>query len=127
MKRLFDLARDARIVLSGDTGQHGSVARGDALRILEQHSDFKSGQLTRIWRQRKAAYRMAVELAAQKRTMEAFAQLERMGAVVESSKDDLHDKAAQSYLKVLSKIGPRCWSRRRGMKSRRSRIKFVPG
>ena len=46
MKRLFDLTRDARIVLSGDTGQHASVARGDALRILEQHSDFKSGQLT---------------------------------------------------------------------------------
>ena len=101
MKRLFDLARDARVVLSGDTGQHGSVARGDALRILEQHSDFKSGQLTRIRRQRKAEYRKAVELAAQKRTMEAFAQLERMGAVVESSKDDLHDKAAQAYLKAL--------------------------
>jgi conjugative relaxase-like TrwC/TraI family protein len=101
MKRLFDLARDARIVLSGDTGQHASVARGDALRILEQHSDFKSGQLTRIRRQRKAAYRVAVELAAQKRIMEAFAQLERMGAVVESSKDDLHDKAAQAYLKAL--------------------------
>ncbi len=69
MKRLFDLGRDARIVLSGDTGQHGSVARGDALRILEQHSDFKSGQLTAIRRQRKAEYRKAVELAAQKRTV----------------------------------------------------------
>jgi ATP-dependent exoDNAse (exonuclease V) alpha subunit len=102
MKRLFDLARDARIVLSGDTGQHTSVARGDALRILEQHSDFKSGQLTRIRRQRRAEYRKAVELAAQKRTVEAFAQMERMGAVVESSKDDLHDKAAQSYLKALA-------------------------
>ena len=67
MKRLFDLARDARVVLSGDTGQHVSVARGDALRILEQHSDFKSGQLTAIRRQGKAEYRRVVELAAQKR------------------------------------------------------------
>ena len=40
MKRLFDLARDARIVLSGDTGQHASVARGDALRILEEPFGF---------------------------------------------------------------------------------------
>ena len=64
MKRLFDGAKDARIILSGDTGQHASVARGDALRILEQHSDFKSGQLTAIRRQHKAAYRKAVELAA---------------------------------------------------------------
>jgi hypothetical protein len=105
MKRLFDCARDARIILSGDTGQHASVARGDAMRILERHSNFKSGQLTAIRRQRKAAYRKAVELAAQKRTVEAFAQLERMGAVTEvlaDSHHDLHDSAALSYLKALA-------------------------
>jgi ATP-dependent exoDNAse (exonuclease V) alpha subunit len=102
MKRLFDLARDARIVLSGDTGQHASVARGDALRILENHSDFQSGQLTRIRRQRKVEYRRAVELAAQKRTVEAFAQLERMGAVTEFSDDQLHGEAARSYVKALA-------------------------
>jgi conjugative relaxase-like TrwC/TraI family protein len=102
MKRLFDCARDARIILSGDTGQHASVARGDALRILERHSNFKSGQLTAIRRQRKAAYRKAVELAAQKRTLEAFAQLERMGAVSEFSDGNIHDSAAKSYLKALA-------------------------
>ena len=104
MKRLFDCARNARIILSGDTGQHASVARGDALRILEQHSNFQSGQLTAIRRQRKAEYRKAVELAAQKRTVEAFAQLERMGAVTESfdGNHDLHDSAAKSYLKALA-------------------------
>jgi conjugative relaxase-like TrwC/TraI family protein len=102
MKRLFDYARDARIILSGDTGQHASVARGDALRILEQHSDFKSGQLTAIRRQHQAEYRKAVELAAQKRTVEAFAQLERMGAVAEFSDGTLHDTAAKSYLKALA-------------------------
>jgi len=101
MQRLFDLARAARIVLSGDTGQHASVARGDALRILENHSDFQSGQLTRIRRQRKVEYRRAVELAAQKNTNEAFAQLERMGAVTEFSGDKLHGEAAQSYVKAL--------------------------
>jgi ATP-dependent exoDNAse (exonuclease V) alpha subunit len=105
MKRLFDCARDSRILLSGDTGQHASVARGDALRILERHSNFKSGQLTAIRRQRKAAYRKAVELAAQKRTVEAFAQLKRIGAVTEVFADghhDLHDSAAKSYLKALA-------------------------
>ena len=102
MKRLFDLGKDCRIVLSGDTGQHASVARGDALRILEQHSDFKSGQLTAIRRQRKAEYRKAVELAAEKRTVEAFAQLERMGAVAEFSGDELHGSAAKSYLEALA-------------------------
>jgi conjugative relaxase-like TrwC/TraI family protein len=101
LKRLFDLARTARVVLSGDTGQHASVARGDALRLLENHSDFQSGQLTRIRRQRKAEYRMAVEMAAQKKTNEAFAQLERMGAVVELPGEQLHDSAAKSYVKAL--------------------------
>jgi conjugative relaxase-like TrwC/TraI family protein len=104
LKRLFDLARDARVVLSGDTGQHASVARGDALRILERHSDFKSGHLTAIRRQRKAEYRKAVELAAQKRTMEAFAQLERMKVVTELPESKLHDAAAKSYLKALDRV-----------------------
>ncbi|HEY5044047.1 MAG TPA: MobF family relaxase [Verrucomicrobiae bacterium] len=102
MKRLFDGARDARIILSGDSGQHASVARGDALRILERHSNFKSGQLTAIRRQRKAEYRKAVELAAQKRTVEAFAQLERMAAITELAGDELHGSAAKSYLKALA-------------------------
>jgi conjugative relaxase-like TrwC/TraI family protein len=102
MKRLFDLAKDSRIILSGDTGQHSSVARGDTLRILEQHSDFKSGQLTAIRRQRKAEYRKAVELASQKRTAEAFAQLERMDAIAELPGGSLHDSAAKSYLKALA-------------------------
>jgi len=102
MKRLFDCAHDARIILSGDTGQHASVARGDALRILERHSDFKSGQLTAIRRQRKADYRKAVELAAQKRTVEAFTQLERMAAITELAGDELHDSAAKSYLQAVT-------------------------
>jgi len=102
MMRLFDLVKEGRIVLSGDTGQHSSVPRGDALRLLEQHSDFKSGQLTAIRRQRKAEYRKAVELAARKRTAEAFAQLERMDAVAELSGDNVHDSAAKSYLKALA-------------------------
>jgi ATP-dependent exoDNAse (exonuclease V) alpha subunit len=102
MKRLFDLGKNCRIVLSGDTGQHSSVPRGDALRILERHSDFKSGQLTAIRRQRKAEYRKAVELAAQKRTVEAFAQLERMAAITELAGDELHGSAAKSYLKALA-------------------------
>ena len=81
------------------------MVRGDALRILERHSNFKSGQLTAIRRQRKAAYRKAVELAAQKRTVEAFAQLERIGAVTEVLADghhDLHAAAAESYLKAVT-------------------------
>ncbi len=104
MKRLFNLAKDCRIILSGDTGQHASVTRGDALRILEHHSRFQSGQLTRIRRQRRAEYRKAVELAAHKHTTEAFAQLNRIGAVVEFAGDELHDYAASSFLKAVEVV-----------------------
>ena len=58
--------------------------------------------MTAIRRQRKAEYRKAVELAAQKRTVEAFAQLERMGAITELAGDELHGSAAKSYLKALA-------------------------
>src|SRR5207244_12903666 len=100
-KRLFERAKECRIVLSGDTAQHASVARGDALRILEHHSSLQSGQLTRIRRQRRAAYRRAVELAAQKCPMEAFAQLERISAIAELAGDQLHVAAAQAYMNAL--------------------------
>src|SRR5207253_8823684 len=59
--------------------------------------------LTRIRRQRRAEYRKVVELAARKRTAQAFMELERMCAVMELPGDKLHDSAAKSYLKALEK------------------------
>ena len=43
MHRLFDLAekQNARIVLSGDVGQHRAVERGDAMRSLYDHAELK--------------------------------------------------------------------------------------
>ena len=81
MVNLFKLAvaSDARVVLSGDTGQHASVARGDALRILEQHSGYRFSELTTIRRQKPAAFRQIVELAAAKQTDKAFAKLVELG------------------------------------------------
>jgi len=63
---------------SGDTGQHASVARGDALRILEQYSGYRFSELTTIRRQKPEAFRQVVELAAAKQTDEAFAKLSNL-------------------------------------------------
>src|SRR5207247_7457412 len=48
MVRLFELARlrDCRVILSGDTGQHASVARGDALRILVKYYSYRYREVT---------------------------------------------------------------------------------
>lgn len=87
-----------RVILSGDTGQHGSVKRGDALRIMEEHSPYTFGHLTQIRRQHRADYRRVVELAAKKQTAAAFAELERLGDITELSRDDVHQAAAQAYI-----------------------------
>ena len=72
-----------RVVFCGDTGQHASVARGDALRIIEQYSGYRFSELTTIRRQKPEAFRQVVELAAAKETDKAFAKLLELGAVTE--------------------------------------------
>lgn len=103
MKRFFELtsAKGARGIFSGDTGQHASVTRGDALRILEEHSRYSFGQLTQIRRQRQSDYLKVVELAADKQPAEAFTRLDAMGAVHEKTATQLYQSAAQAYLHAL--------------------------
>jgi conjugative relaxase-like TrwC/TraI family protein len=102
MAKLFEVARlkGCRVILSGDTGQHSSVTRGDALRILEQYSGYRFEELTAIRRQKPAAFREIVELAATKQTDKAFAKLLELGAVTEALTDDgqLYQHAANAYL-----------------------------
>ena len=105
MAKLFELAerKDFRVVLCGDTGQHSSVSRGDALRILEQYSGYRFSELTTIRRQKPAAFRQVVELAAAKQTDKAFAKLLELGAVTEALTDDgqLYQRAADAYLSAI--------------------------
>jgi conjugative relaxase-like TrwC/TraI family protein len=102
MAKVFELARlkDCRVILSGDTGQHSSVTRGDALRILEQYSNYHFSELCTSRRQKPAAFRQIVELAATKQTDKAFAKLLELGAVTEALTDDgqLYQRAADAYL-----------------------------
>ena len=102
MAKLFELARlrNCRVIMSGDTGQHSSVPKGDALRILEQYSNYRFSELTTIRRQKSEAFRQIVKLAAAKQTGQAFAKLMELGAVSEAPTDDgqLYQKAADAYL-----------------------------
>lgn len=99
MKQLADLADrlGARLVLSGDVGQHRSVRRGDSLRILIDHADVSLATLTKIRRQ-TGEYRDAVEAVSDNRLQEAFDKLDRMGAIVEIAGPERHAFVAAKYV-----------------------------
>jgi conjugative relaxase-like TrwC/TraI family protein len=83
MTELLALAirQNARLILSGDTRQHASVVRGDALRILNTVAGIKSAEVSRIFRQRSLAYRQAVQALSEGHVQQAFETLHSMGAI----------------------------------------------
>ncbi|MEM7408865.1 MAG: MobF family relaxase [Myxococcota bacterium] len=106
MSRLFEIAdrTNARVVLSGDVTQHAPVARGDALRVLENEAGLRPAELTRIYRQTNRVYREAVEAisSGERSGIEAgFAQLDEMGAIREVASEERYVELAQGYLSTV--------------------------
>ncbi|MCB1098953.1 MAG: relaxase domain-containing protein [Verrucomicrobiae bacterium] len=85
MNRLIHIAdaQDARVIFSGDTRQHHSVGRGDALRLVSESGLVQVAYTSKVHRQKKALYRSIVELIAGNQTEKAFARLDEMGAIHE--------------------------------------------
>jgi conjugative relaxase-like TrwC/TraI family protein len=114
MSELLRLARErkARVILSGDTRQHGAVEASDALLAIERHSGVKPVQLHTIRRQDPARgrdkkertqikqYRKAVEVAAAGKLAESFERLDKMGAVVSCGLGEQADKLADEYVRL---------------------------
>jgi conjugative relaxase-like TrwC/TraI family protein len=104
--------RSARVVLSGDTRQHGAVEASDALLAIERHAGVRPVELHKIRRQDPALgqdleersrikqYRQAVELAAAGKMSESFERLDRTGAVVACGLGEQADKLANEYLRL---------------------------
>lgn len=102
--------RKARLILSGDTRQHGAVEASDALLAIERYSGVRPVELHNIrWqdpargktvdeREQIKQYRQAVKLAADGKFSESFSQLDRMGAVVSCGVGDQPDKLVDEYL-----------------------------
>src|SRR5438046_2023450 len=114
MLELLRLARErnARLILSGDTRQHGAVEASDALLAIERHAGVRPVELHKIRRQDPALgrdqdertrikrYRKAVESAAAGKIAESFERLDKMGAVVACGLSDQADKLADEYLRL---------------------------
>jgi len=65
MNALFDIAKtqNCRVVLSGDTKQHSSPRRGEAMRLLENEAGLNIARVQEVQRQ-KGRYKRDVELVS---------------------------------------------------------------
>lgn len=94
---------NTRVILSGDTRQHASVERGDALRLLETHAGLRSAQIQKV-REQRGEYREAVAAFSRGDTARAFGKLDSLGAIHEIKNEDARYAAvASDYLNALRK------------------------
>jgi hypothetical protein len=108
-------ANSGRLILSGDTRQHGAVAASDALRAIEKHSGLKPIVIGKIRRQDPARginvqerafirqYRAAVKLAAGGKIAASFDALDRLGCIREIGDENHREPLTAEYLAALER------------------------
>ena len=103
MAGVFDLAErlDARVILSGNRRQHGSVERGAALRLLEEEAGLLPAEIKDIQRQ-SGEYKQAVSALSDGRTEDGFRQLDALGWVREVADDDRCRVLASDYVATVA-------------------------
>ena len=94
--------QNCRVVLSGDTAQHRAVERGDALRILEQHTGLQAAELKEIWRQKADAHKAIVASLRAGDLEHAFKRLNKLGMLRELAPDDRHESLATDYVAAVN-------------------------
>lgn len=88
----------ARLLLVGDTKQHYSVQRGDALRNVIKHTTTPVVRLAEVLRQREEADRHFSRLLAARQVTDAFRYAARRGMICETKDDHaLFAAAAEHY------------------------------
>ena len=103
-------ANAGRLVLSGDTRQHGAVTASDAVIAIEKHSGLKPIEIQKIRRQDPKAgktrrdrteiraYRAAVKKASEGRTLDSLERLDALGWIRELPPEELRGAVAAEYL-----------------------------
>jgi len=93
---------DSRVLLIGDSAQHRSVERGDALRILEQSASVRYVELLQTQRQKVPALKAAIEDLKAGRLQAGWEKLEHFGAIKEVVDDvELLQRAVEQHLEAL--------------------------
>lgn len=95
MNEVFKVAKEqnARIILAGDTRQHNSVERGDAMRLILEKSKVQAVRVDEIQRQKSnKTYKQVVKDIVGRKLDTAFTGLENMSAIHE-----IKDSAKRYY------------------------------
>lgn len=103
MTSLLELAekKNARLILGGDTRQHASVVRGDALRILNTVGGIRTAEVTRIYRQKNEQYRSAVEDLSKGNIRQGFERLDDIGSIKNINPLEPNEQLADDYIKTV--------------------------
>lgn len=103
MTKLLEITtqQNARIILGGDTRQHASVVRGDALRILNTVGGIQTAEVSKIYRQKDAAYRRVVENLSTGAVAHAFQQLDEIGFIQEVDPKNPNEELVKDYLQAV--------------------------
>ncbi len=103
MTGLLKLANqhNARLILGGDVKQHSSVARGDALRVLQKVGNIPVAEVNKIYRQKKYDYRNAVEQIAKGDITSGFKKLDSIGFIKTIDPKDPHKQLISDYITAV--------------------------
>lgn len=106
MARMLAIVKTAgaRVILSGDTRQHGSVARSSALMAIQKYASPHTAELSgefAIQRQQVEAYKKAVACAEAGNTGEAWELLENLGSIRDTTLATRTSDAATLYVEKL--------------------------
>lgn len=103
MKQILQIVKDqqARVILGGDTRQHASVVRGDALRIINKIGKIQTAEVNKIYRQKNNEYRKAVEYLAEGNIGKGFEQLDTMQAIKTIDPLNPNKELVEDYIKAI--------------------------
>lgn len=103
MTVLLELAtkQDAQVVLGGDTRQHASVVRGDALRVLNKFAHIPTAEVSKIYRQQNEEYKSAVKDLSDGKVASGFAKLDDLGFIKTVDQAEAAAQLAGGYLSSL--------------------------
>ena len=106
-------ANQGRVILSGDTRQHGAVEASDALRAIEKYSGLNAAELTNIRRQNPASaktqmerqwleqYKLAVDEAQRGKFGSSFDRLDGQGAIITCTLANQQEKLTEHFLELF--------------------------